>query len=87
MTQKVFGLWVSVQTNPSFGNLRLIVDDVNSGSRGRLLDLLSKDLRRTTVLLWIIWTTAAFAYYGVVLMSTELFNSPGQLCSIDGKVG
>lgn len=66
---------------------RLIVDDVNSGSRGRLLDLLSKDLRRTTVLLWIIWTTAAFAYYGVVLMSTELFNSPGQLCSIDGKVG
>ena len=56
------------------------------GSRGRLADLLSKDLRRTTVMLWLIWAVAAFSYYGVVLMSTELFESSGQLCSLDGSV-
>ena len=28
-----------------------------------------------------IWATASFSYYGVVLMSAELFESPGQLCS------
>merc|ERR1712227_716427 len=51
-------------------------------TRGRLSDLLSKDLRRTTILLWIIWATASFSYYGVVLMSAELFESTGQLCSV-----
>merc|ERR1712088_191079 len=56
------------------------------GSRGRLADLLSKDLRRTTIMLWIIWLAASFSYYGVVLMSTELFESSGQLCSLDGSV-
>ena len=42
---------------------------------------------RTTILLWIIWSAAAFAYYGIVLMSAELFETQGQLCSLDGKVG
>ena len=65
---------------------RLLVDDVNSFSRGRLGDLLSKELRRTTILLWIIWSTASFAYYGVVLMSTELFDTPDKLCSINREV-
>ena len=61
---------------------RLVVDNMCGVTRGRLSDLLSKDLRRTTILLWIIWATASFSYYGVVLMSTELFESTGQLCSI-----
>ena len=67
---------------------RLTVDDMQGvgGSRGRLADLLSKDLRRTTIMLWIIWLAASFSYYGVVLMSTELFESSGQLCSLDGSV-
>ena len=67
---------------------RLIVDDVHTLSRGRLGDLLSKELRKTTILLWVIWLTASFAYYGVVLMSTELFNSTDHLCSrtFDKKV-
>ena len=43
--------------------------------------LIGQDLRRTTLLLWVIWATASFSYYGVVLMSAELFESPGQLCS------
>jgi len=61
---------------------RLVVDNMCGVTRGRLSDLLSKDLRRTTILLWIIWATASFSYYGVVLMSAELFESTGQLCSI-----
>jgi len=65
---------------------RLTVDDMQVAGRGRLADLLSKDLRRTTVMLWVIWATASFSYYGVVLMSTELFESSGQLCSLDGSV-
>lgn len=60
---------------------RLVVDDTYGITRGRLADLLAKDLRRTTLLLWVIWATASFSYYGVVLMSAELFESPGQLCS------
>ena len=43
--------------------------------------MIGQDLRRTTLLLWVIWATASFSYYGVVLMSAELFESPGQLCS------
>ena len=66
---------------------RLTVDDMQGGGgRGRLADLLSKDLRRTTIMLWVIWLAASFSYYGVVLMSTELFESSGQLCSLDGSV-
>jgi hypothetical protein len=48
---------------------------------------LSLGVSRTTILLWIIWSVAAFAYYGIVLMSAELFETQGQLCSLDGKVG
>jgi len=70
---------------------RLTVDDLSvgpGGGRGRLGDLLAKDLRRTTLSLWLIWATASFSYYGVVLMSAELFQSPqGQLCAMDGQVG
>ena len=47
----------------------------------RCSSLIGQDLRRTTLLLWVIWATASFSYYGVVLMSAELFESPGQLCS------
>ena len=54
---------------------RLVVDDMYGMTRGRLADLLSKDLRRTTILLWIIWATASFSYYGVVLMSVSSKHS------------
>ncbi len=52
-----------------------------------ILMRLSLGVARTTILLWIIWSVAAFAYYGIVLMSAELFETQGQLCSLDGKVG
>ncbi|CAG7731972.1 unnamed protein product [Allacma fusca] len=50
---------------------RLIVDDMHPMERGRLKDLLMPEMRKTTLLLWIIWMACAFCYYGVVLMSTE----------------
>lgn len=55
---------------------RLVVDGP-SGSRGSIRALLSTTLRRTTLLLWFIWMACAFCYYGLVLMSTELFGGSG----------
>lgn len=52
---------------------RLVVEG-SSTSRGSLKALLSSSLRRTTILLWFIWMSCAFCYYGLVLMSTELFG-------------
>lgn len=52
---------------------RLVVEGPSS-SRGSFKALLSKSLRRTTLLLWFIWMSCAFCYYGLVLMSTEFFG-------------
>ena len=43
--------------------------------RGRFKDLFSnRQQSKTTILLWIIWFNCAFSYYGLVLMTTELFQ-------------
>lgn len=43
--------------------------------RGRMVDLFkNKEITKTTILLWLIWFNCAFAYYGVVLMTTELLQ-------------
>ncbi|MCL4130641.1 UNVERIFIED_CONTAM: hypothetical protein GTU68_054199, partial [Idotea baltica] len=48
-------------------------------------DLLVAELKWTTLLLWFIWGACSFCYYGVVLMTTELFDSStGSLCSLSG---
>ncbi|XP_074642627.1 synaptic vesicle 2-related protein-like isoform X2 [Tubulanus polymorphus] len=47
--------------------------------RGQLKDLFSIDLRKTTIILWVIWLACAFSYYGIVLMTTELFET-GDKC-------
>uniref|UniRef100_A0A8D8Z508 Synaptic vesicle 2-related protein n=1 Tax=Cacopsylla melanoneura TaxID=428564 RepID=A0A8D8Z508_9HEMI len=61
---------------------RLVVDDNTVGEhRGRVRDLLSVQLRTTSLLLWYIWTVCAFCYYGVVLMTTELFEASDTRCS------
>ncbi|VDP03318.1 unnamed protein product [Soboliphyme baturini] len=44
-------------------------------SRGGFLRLFSSELRCTTVLLWFIWVSCAFCYYGIVLFTAELFQS------------
>ncbi|KAF9418726.1 hypothetical protein HW555_004554 [Spodoptera exigua] len=55
---------------------RLVCDDsVGIGQRGRLKHLLIPHLRNTSLLLWFIWMACAFCYYGLVLMTTELFET------------
>ncbi|XP_063744912.1 synaptic vesicle 2-related protein-like isoform X3 [Eleginops maclovinus] len=48
--------------------------------RGRIKDLFTPKYRRTTLLLWFIWFANAFSYYGIVLLTTELFQA-GQPCT------
>ncbi|KAL3287918.1 hypothetical protein HHI36_002374 [Cryptolaemus montrouzieri] len=61
---------------------RLVVDDaINTSQRGRFRDLLVQSLRRTSILLWFIWMACAFCYYGLVLMTTELFETSNMICS------
>ncbi|CAL8344456.1 unnamed protein product [Lota lota] len=43
-------------------------------SRGKFQDLFSPHFRCTTVLLWFIWFSNAFSYYGLVLLTPELFQ-------------
>ncbi|KAA0716727.1 Synaptic vesicle 2-related protein [Triplophysa tibetana] len=45
--------------------------------RGKFQDLFSPHFRWTTVLLWFIWFSNAFSYYGVVLLTTGLFQEGG----------
>ncbi|KAI7813263.1 putative synaptic vesicle 2-related protein, partial [Triplophysa rosa] len=45
--------------------------------RGKIQDLFSPHIRWTTVLLWFIWFSNAFSYYGVVLLTTGLFQEGG----------
>ncbi|XP_001945003.1 synaptic vesicle 2-related protein [Acyrthosiphon pisum] len=55
---------------------RLVVDDVVlEEKRGSFTDLLLPQLRVSSILLWFIWLVCAFCYYGIVLMSTGLFES------------
>lgn len=42
---------------------------------GQISDLFkTPELKKTTLLLWLIWFQCAFAYYGLVLLSTSLFQ-------------
>ncbi|XP_068609306.1 synaptic vesicle 2-related protein-like [Brachionichthys hirsutus] len=45
--------------------------------RRKVKDLFSPQYWRMTLLLWFIWFSAAFNYYGLVLLTTELFQSGG----------
>uniref|UniRef100_A0A673GWE3 Synaptic vesicle 2-related protein-like n=1 Tax=Sinocyclocheilus rhinocerous TaxID=307959 RepID=A0A673GWE3_9TELE len=45
--------------------------------RGKIQDLFSPHFRLTTILLWFIWFSNAFSYYGVVLLTTALFQEGG----------
>uniref|UniRef100_A0A8K9UY02 SV2 related protein b n=1 Tax=Oncorhynchus mykiss TaxID=8022 RepID=A0A8K9UY02_ONCMY len=49
--------------------------------RGRIQDLLTPHYRRIAILLWFIWFANAFSYYGLALMTTELFQA-GDACII-----
>ncbi|CAL1616032.1 unnamed protein product [Knipowitschia caucasica] len=49
--------------------------------RGKFIDLFSTHFRWTTILLWFIWFANAFSYYGLVLLTTELFQEGG-VCGV-----
>ncbi|XP_042903267.1 synaptic vesicle 2-related protein isoform X2 [Parasteatoda tepidariorum] len=46
-----------------------LVEVTTSYRRGRIKDLLGKEYRLTTLLIWYIWLASAFAYYGIALVS------------------
>ncbi|XP_073696158.1 synaptic vesicle 2-related protein-like [Garra rufa] len=48
--------------------------------RGRIKDLFIPEYRKTTLLVWFIWFCNAFSYYGLVLLTTEMFQA-GSACS------
>uniref|UniRef100_A0A3P9L6I7 SV2 related protein b n=1 Tax=Oryzias latipes TaxID=8090 RepID=A0A3P9L6I7_ORYLA len=51
-------------------------------NRGQLKDLFSPQYWKTTLLLWFLFANA-FSYYGIVLLTTELFQA-GDLCATQG---
>ncbi|KAL0719565.1 hypothetical protein Bca4012_068889 [Brassica carinata] len=64
--------------------LSKIVPPDNNGPGFMLLTLLSPELIKRTLLLWVVFFGNAFAYYGVVLLTTELNNSQNS-CNPTGK--
>lgn len=46
--------------------------------RGRLTDLFSPQLAKTTLLIWFLWVSNVLVYYGIVLLTPRGFSS---LCS------
>ncbi|KAA0183604.1 Synaptic vesicle 2 protein [Fasciolopsis buskii] len=63
---------------------RLTTSVVASKNRSRLPELFSKMYRLTTVMLPTIWFGAAFAYYGVVLLSAEIFRFRQECYGVNG---
>ena len=45
--------------------------------RGQYRDLMVKDFRRTTLLLWPLWFAVACVYYGIVLSQSEILERGG----------
>lgn len=60
---------------------RLVMDRFYQVNHGKLKDVLSKEMCKTSTLLWLVWMSTAFCYYGVVLMTTELFHTSSEQCS------
>mmetsp|Transcript_29632 Transcript_29632/g.55854 ORF Transcript_29632/g.55854 Transcript_29632/m.55854 type:complete len:587 (-) Transcript_29632:289-2049(-) len=59
----------------------------DSSAIGMLRQMLHPSMRRTTLLLWLIFFSVACSYYGVVLLSTEIHVSDkeGSVCTPGGK--
>nr|XP_057907249.1 synaptic vesicle 2-related protein isoform X2 [Doryrhamphus excisus] len=48
-------------------------------NRGRIRDLFTPQYYKTTLLLWFIWFSYAFTYFGIILLTTEMFRA-GDSC-------
>ncbi|XP_078679986.1 synaptic vesicle 2-related protein-like isoform X3 [Branchiostoma floridae x Branchiostoma belcheri] len=65
---------IALENNSPMPLGRLVLPEATE-KRGQFKDLFTPQLRLTTVLLWFIWFSNAFSYYGIVLMTTELFQA------------
>jgi len=63
------------QTLP--GKLR-VTPEWKKKPRGRFLDLMNESNRRTTLILWFLWFSSIFAYYGVILFTAVLLNKSNE---------
>ncbi len=54
----------------------------NNVKRGGFKELFCKKQRRYSVILWVIWFTNAFSYYGIVLLTAEIFQY-GNVCQVN----
>ncbi|CAB1318374.1 unnamed protein product [Coregonus sp. 'balchen'] len=80
----VFEVLLAIWIMPTMGwrwLLGLSTAPLVEEDRGRIRDLLTPQYRRTTLLLWFIWFVNAFSYYGLVLLTTELFQA-GDACGV-----
>lgn len=76
------------KTNKSEMPLGYLEDASENGRQGRFKDLISPEYRKTSFLLWFIWLNLAFTYYGIVLMTTELYqglNEAGGKCQAESS--
>uniref|UniRef100_A0A3Q3LTV0 Synaptic vesicle 2-related protein-like n=1 Tax=Mastacembelus armatus TaxID=205130 RepID=A0A3Q3LTV0_9TELE len=48
---------------------------IQQNERGQIKDLFTPQYWKTTLLLWFIWFSNAFSYYGIVLLTTEMFQA------------
>ncbi|XP_069618935.1 putative transporter SVOPL [Ranitomeya imitator] len=51
------------------------IDEPMAERNGSFFDLVHRKYLRTTLQIWVIWLGIAFAYYGVILASTELLEN------------
>ncbi|CAH1230704.1 SVOP [Branchiostoma lanceolatum] len=79
---------IALENNSPMPLGKLVLPE-NTEKRGQFKDLFTPQLRLTTVLLWFIWFANAFSYYGIVLMTTELFQAEdsgdANFCSANQK--
>ncbi|XP_006817913.1 synaptic vesicle 2-related protein-like [Saccoglossus kowalevskii] len=69
---------IALENNKPMPLGKLVIRD-KTEKRGKFSDLFVPQLRMTTIVLMFIWFANAFSYYGIVLMTTELFQS-GSSC-------
>uniref|UniRef100_A0A0N5C6A6 MFS domain-containing protein n=1 Tax=Strongyloides papillosus TaxID=174720 RepID=A0A0N5C6A6_STREA len=53
----------------------IVLKKSSTKTRGSIRNLFIPNLRRTTLLLWFIWTVNAFSYYGNILLTTIFLQS------------
>ncbi|KAM9306266.1 synaptic vesicle 2-related protein [Pholidichthys leucotaenia] len=71
--------WIAKENGKALPQGKLI--NYSQLERGRIKDLFSPHYRRTTLLLWFLWFSNAFCYYGIILLTTELFQA-GDACGV-----